>query len=76
MPNLFRPPPAGPPGGPPPPGAAAPRLDADAVRADFPVLARRLAGDRPLVYLDSGATAQKPQVVIDAESSFYETLNA
>jgi cysteine desulfurase/selenocysteine lyase len=58
------------------PGGAAPRLDADAVRADFPILARRLAGDRPLVYLDSGATAQKPQVVIDAESSFYETLTA
>ena len=35
------------------------------VRADFPILVRR-PGDRPLVYLDSGATSQKPKVVIDA----------
>ncbi|HUQ69820.1 MAG TPA: cysteine desulfurase [Planctomycetaceae bacterium] len=35
------------------------------VRDDFPILHQRLAGDRPLVYLDTAATAQKPQVVID-----------
>jgi cysteine desulfurase/selenocysteine lyase len=35
------------------------------VRADFPILHQRLAGDKPLVYLDTAATAQKPQVVID-----------
>jgi cysteine desulfurase / selenocysteine lyase len=37
----------------------------DAVRAEFPILQQRLAGDRPLVYLDTAATAQKPRVVID-----------
>ncbi|MDZ4689473.1 MAG: cysteine desulfurase [Planctomycetaceae bacterium] len=35
------------------------------IRDDFPILHQRLAGDRPLVYLDTAATAQKPQVVID-----------
>ena len=39
-------------------------FDVEAVRRDFPVLSRRIY-DRPLVYLDSGASAQKPQVVID-----------
>lgn len=39
--------------------------DLDAVRRDFPILARQVNG-RPLVYLDNGASAQKPQVVIDA----------
>jgi cysteine desulfurase / selenocysteine lyase len=39
--------------------------DVEQVRADFPILHQRLAGDKPLVYLDTAATAQKPQVVID-----------
>ena len=47
-----------------------------AVRADFPLLARRVRDDRPLVYLDSGATSQKPRVVLDAEREFYEQHNA
>ncbi len=47
-----------------------------AVRADFPLLARTLRDGRRLVYLDSGATAQKPQVVIDAELDFYTRTNA
>jgi cysteine desulfurase/selenocysteine lyase len=47
-----------------------------AVRADFPLLARTLRDGRPLVYLDSGATAQKPEVVIDAEQDFYSQRNA
>ena len=47
-----------------------------AVRADFPLLARTVRGGRPLVYLDSGATSQKPQVVLDAEVDFYEERNA
>lgn len=47
-----------------------------AVRADFPLLARTLRDGRPLVYLDSGATAQKPEVVIDAEQDFYVQRNA
>ena len=47
-----------------------------AVRADFPLLTRRVRDDRPLVYLDSAATAQKPEVVIDAELEFYTRHNA
>ena len=47
-----------------------------AVRADFPLLARTLRDGRPLVYLDSAATAQKPEVVIDAEQDFYAQRNA
>jgi cysteine desulfurase/selenocysteine lyase len=46
-----------------------------AVRADFPIFARRF-GERPLVYLDSGATSQKPQVVIDALSAHLSSHNA
>ena len=42
-------------------------LDLDAIRADFPILSTQVNG-RPLVYLDNGASAQKPQVVIDAIS--------
>jgi cysteine desulfurase / selenocysteine lyase len=45
------------------------------VRADFPILARRFGG-RPLVYLDSAATAQKPQVVIDAVAEHLALHNA
>ncbi len=44
--------------------------DVDAVRRDFPILSREVHG-RPLVYLDNGASAQKPQVVIDAMSRAY-----
>ena len=40
------------------------------VRADFPILSREVNG-QPLVYLDSAASAQKPQAVIDAELDFY-----
>ncbi|QGQ19535.1 SufS family cysteine desulfurase [Cellulomonas sp. JZ18] len=47
-----------------------------AVRADFPLLARTLRDERPLVYLDSGATSQKPDVVLDAEQDFYLQRNA
>ncbi len=47
----------------------------EAVRAQFPIFARTSRGE-PLVYLDSGATTQKPQVVIDAEMAFYEGWNA
>jgi len=47
-----------------------------AVRADFPLLARTLRDGRPLVYLDSGATSQKPDVVLDAEQDFYRERNA
>ncbi|WP_108501628.1 cysteine desulfurase [Paracoccus indicus] len=45
-------------------------FDVNAVRADFPILSTQVNG-KPLVYLDSGASAQKPQVVIDAISRAY-----
>lgn len=44
--------------------------DVDAIRADFPILSREVNG-KPLVYLDNGASAQKPQVVIDAINTAY-----
>lgn len=44
--------------------------DVDKIRADFPILSRQVNG-KPLVYLDNGASAQKPQVVIDAVSHAY-----
>jgi cysteine desulfurase/selenocysteine lyase len=50
-------------------------LDVRAIRADFPALARTVRNGRPLVYLDSGATSQKPACVLDAERSFYERHN-
>jgi cysteine desulfurase/selenocysteine lyase len=45
------------------------------VKADFPIFKRRFAG-RELIYLDSGATAQKPQVVIDAQAEHLRSHNA
>jgi cysteine desulfurase / selenocysteine lyase len=48
----------------------------DVIRADFPILERRLADDRPLVYLDSANTSQKPQVVIDTMVDHLERHNA
>lgn len=50
-------------------------FDPQKVKADFPLLQRESHG-RPLVFLDSAASSQKPQVVIDAMSTFYETINA
>lgn len=49
--------------------------DVAALREQFPILNQQIHG-KPLVYLDSAATAQKPQCVIDAESEFYTTMNA
>jgi cysteine desulfurase / selenocysteine lyase len=50
-------------------------LDVEAIRKDFPILARKVHG-RPLVYLDNGATSQKPQAVIDAVSRYYAEENS
>ncbi len=50
-------------------------FDVNEVRADFPILSRSVRGV-PLVYLDSGATSQKPTQVLDAERFFYENSNA
>ena len=53
------------------PAATDAALDVARVRDDFPILAREVYG-KPLVYLDSAASAQKPRQVIDAESAVYE----
>jgi cysteine desulfurase/selenocysteine lyase len=60
------------------PGAAddAPALDVEAIRADFPILGRAVRGGNPLIYLDSGATSQKPRQVLDAERDFYTMHNS
>jgi cysteine desulfurase / selenocysteine lyase len=50
-------------------------FDSTTIRKDFPVLDRQVHG-RPLVYLDSAATSQKPRSVIDAVSAVYEECNA
>ena len=50
-------------------------LDIQKVRADFPILSQKVNG-KQLVYFDNGATSQKPQVVIDAISKYYEEINA
>jgi cysteine desulfurase/selenocysteine lyase len=50
-------------------------LDIQKVRADFPILSQKVNG-KPLVYFDNGATSQKPQVVIDAISTYYREYNA
>jgi len=51
-------------------------LDIEAIRADFPILSRKVAGGKDLVYLDNAATTQKPQSVIDAMTHYYEQSNA
>jgi cysteine desulfurase/selenocysteine lyase len=51
------------------------RLDVEAIRREFPVLARRVHG-KPLCYLDNAASSQRPQRVIDAVSRYYETTHA
>ena len=50
-------------------------LDVAKLRADFPELSRTVRDDRPLVYLDSGATSQRPRQVLDAERAFLEQHN-
>ena len=50
-------------------------LDIDRIRADFPILRQQVHG-KPLVYLDSANTAQKPQAVIDAEARVYREIYA
>ena len=51
-------------------------LDLTAVRADFPILQRTVRDGKPLVYLDSGATSQRPTPVLDAERDFLVHSNA
>ena len=47
-------------------------FDVEQIRQDFPILSEEVYG-KPLVYLDNGASAQKPRAVIDAISNVYET---
>jgi cysteine desulfurase/selenocysteine lyase len=49
--------------------------DIETVRKEFPILSRSVHG-KPLVYLDNGATSQKPVAVIDAVSEYYKTFNS
>ncbi len=51
------------------------RLDSHAIRRDFPILSTTVHG-KPLVYLDSASTSQKPEVVLDAVDAFYREYNA
>ncbi|MDO5662402.1 MAG: cysteine desulfurase [Brachybacterium sp.] len=51
-------------------------LDPAALRSDFPILERPMADGHRLVYLDAGATSQRPRPVIEAEQRFLETDNA
>ena len=53
-----------------------PALDARAIRAEFPMFVAPRPDGRPLHYLDSAATSQKPQVVLDAMSAYYRETNA
>jgi len=50
-------------------------LDINKIRADFPILSRTVNG-KTLVYFDNGATSQKPQIVIDAITKYYQEINA
>ena len=50
-------------------------LDIQKIRADFPILSQKVNG-KPLIYFDNGATSQKPKVVIDAITKYYEEINA
>src|SRR5262249_42742704 len=57
-------------------GKAAPNgFDVQRVRADFPILSQQINGKR-LIYLDNGATTQKPRAVIEAVERYYADQNA
>ncbi len=51
------------------------QVELAAIRRDFPVLSRRGRGGKPIIYLDFGATSQKPECVIASEVEFYEKSN-
>jgi cysteine desulfurase/selenocysteine lyase len=70
---VFDPEPAS--GGAAPAVGAAPALDAERIRGDFPILDQVINGHR-LVYLDSASSSQKPRVVIDAVDTYYREYNA
>lgn len=51
-------------------------LDVESIRADFPILRRKLPNGKQLVYFDNAATSQKPQCVIDSMSEYYSVYNS
>jgi len=51
-------------------------IDVAALKRDFAIFNKKMRGGNQLVYLDSGATSQKPRQVLDAERFFYENHNA
>lgn len=51
------------------------QFDTEKIRKDFPILSQKING-KPLIYFDNAATTQKPQSVIDALASYYQTINA
>ncbi|HET7558570.1 MAG TPA: aminotransferase class V-fold PLP-dependent enzyme, partial [Limnochordia bacterium] len=57
-------------------GAVTQDFDVERIRRDFPILQQVVHGARPLVYLDSAATSQKPRAVIDALANYYLHDNA
>ena len=48
----------------------------EGIRADFPILKQLVHGDKQLIYLDNGATSQKPKQVLDALTNYYEHYNS
>jgi cysteine desulfurase / selenocysteine lyase len=60
----------------PSPGQTHRAFNVEAVRRDFPILGERVNGGKPLVWLDNAATTQKPQVVIDRLTYFYQHENS
>lgn len=59
-----------------PNGPGTPSLNVERLRKDFPILERRLHGNKPLVYFDNAATTQRPTAVIEAINRFYREHNA
>jgi cysteine desulfurase/selenocysteine lyase len=51
-------------------------IDVSTIRKDFPIFERTVRDNKKLIYLDSGATSQKPNVVIEAEADFYRHINS
>ena len=51
-------------------------LDVKKIRSDFPVLSKTIYGGKPLIWLDTAATSQKPRSVIQAIVDYYEGYNA
>jgi cysteine desulfurase/selenocysteine lyase len=56
--------------------SAAVTLDIETIRRDFPILHTKVRDGKPLIYLDSAATSQKPLSVLEAEANFYKQVNS